>query len=119
MASLAGMASLAEAGGRSGLDLALAGRAGARVGRSLWAAVVHTGTQMPEEWSASGARLPLSLEVCFTGDPVPGGDLRWSVEEPNPNPNTDPNPNPDLNPNPNPNQVRRGALVLPRQTVPG
>merc|ERR1740130_1590579 len=40
------------------------------------------GTQMPEEWSASGARLPLSLEVCFTGDPVSGGALRWSVEEP-------------------------------------
>ena len=37
---------------------------------------------MPEEWSASGARLPLSLDVCFTGDPVSGGDLRWSVEEP-------------------------------------
>ena len=37
---------------------------------------------MPEEWSASGARLPLSLEVRFTGEPVAGGDLRWSVEEP-------------------------------------
>ena len=35
-----------------------------------------------EEWSASGARLPLSLEVCFTREPVSGGDLLWSVEEP-------------------------------------
>ena len=51
VASLAGVASLVEAEGRSGLDLALAGRAGARVDRSLWAAVVHTGTQVPEEWS--------------------------------------------------------------------
>ena len=37
---------------------------------------------MPEEWSASGARLPLSLEVCFTREPVSGGDLLWSVDEP-------------------------------------
>ena len=29
-----------------------------------------------------GARLPLSLEVCFTREPVSGGDLLWSVDEP-------------------------------------
>ena len=36
---------LAEAGGRPELDLALAGRikAGERIGRSLWAAVLHLG----------------------------------------------------------------------------
>ena len=32
---------LPEAGGRPELDLALAGRAGGRVGRSLWAAAFH------------------------------------------------------------------------------
>ena len=32
---------LAEAGGCPALDLALAGRAGGRIGRSLWAAVFH------------------------------------------------------------------------------
>eukprot|EP00964_Phaeocystis_antarctica_P056300 scaffold33213_cov60-Phaeocystis_antarctica.AAC.6 len=32
---------LAEAGGRPELDLVLAGRAGGRIGRSLWAAVIH------------------------------------------------------------------------------
>eukprot|EP00964_Phaeocystis_antarctica_P069627 scaffold42332_cov63-Phaeocystis_antarctica.AAC.8 len=37
---------LAEVGGRPALDLALAGRikAGGRGGRSLWAAVSHTGS---------------------------------------------------------------------------
>ena len=33
-------ANLAEAGGRPELDLALAGRAGGRIGRSAWAAAV-------------------------------------------------------------------------------
>ena len=40
------------------------------------------GTKMPEQWAASGARLALPVEVTFTDEVVPGGSLRWNVEEP-------------------------------------
>ena len=40
------------------------------------------GTWMPEDWGASGARLSLPLQITFTDEPVPGGDLRWTVDEP-------------------------------------
>ena len=48
---------LAEAGGRPELDLALAGRAGGRVGRSLCAAVFHIATHRAAIRGESGKRV--------------------------------------------------------------
>ena len=48
---------LAEAGGRPGFDLALVGRAGGRIGRSLRAAALHTGG-LPHADGRVGRRAP-------------------------------------------------------------
>lgn len=53
---------------------------------STWRLTLDVGrlqnTRMPAEWAASGARLSLPIEVTFGDKPVPGGEMRWDVDEP-------------------------------------